>query len=137
MVHYLDIFGSLFSFISTLFYVLASELSWPFGIVATVINSALYGAAGIYGDMSLEIIYFFSMFYGWYQWRYGGKNHQPITIRHIAWRVSLSLAALTSLGVLVLYFVFLLCVYILEVMTSLNHITTYLWVQPRKCLLRV
>ncbi len=73
-MHFLDPLGSILSVISTIFYVRASQLAWPIGLLATCVNGSLYFITGLYADMSLEGIYFISMFYGWYQWRYGGKK---------------------------------------------------------------
>lgn len=103
MLHYLDIAGALFSFISTFFYVLASEFCWPFGVVATVLNGTLYGLTGIYGDMSLEVIYFISMFYGWYEWRYGAKGHKPLTITNIKSQTLFNLGIIATVGFILVY----------------------------------
>jgi nicotinamide mononucleotide transporter len=105
MIHALDITGSIFSFLSTLFYVLASVWAWPIGIVATLINGSLYGITGIYGDMSLEVIYFISMFYGWYQWRRGGKQHKALPVTRLTPNLSGILAAIGVGGTVVAYFI--------------------------------
>ena len=81
--HSLDILGSIFALISTLYYIKADKLAWPIGLVAICINGILYFQTGIYGDMSLEGIYFVSTFYGWYQWSRGGNNHAELEITHL------------------------------------------------------
>lgn len=99
----LDIIGSIFSFLSTIFYVLAFEICWPIGIIATLVNGILYGLSGIYGDMCLECIYFISMFYGWYEWRYGGKGHKTLLVQRIRWPTVVLLMGVAMLGIGVTY----------------------------------
>ncbi len=97
----LDISGAVFSLLSTIFYVRTNWRAWPLGIVATVLNSTLYGLSGIYGDMTLEGIYFISMFYGWYLWIRRGKNHHELDISHITWRLILILSAIAVIGIFI------------------------------------
>lgn len=105
MHHILDIIGAVFSFFSALFFMLAMEICYPLGVIATVVNGTLYGLSGIYGDMSLEIMYFFFMFYGWYEWRYGGKGHTKIKITNLKWRTALVLLAIAAVGITITYFI--------------------------------
>ena len=68
MIRHKELFdsaGSVFSFLSTLFYIRASVLAWPMALIASSINMYLYLRTGLYGDMSLEGFYFLSTFYGW------------------------------------------------------------------------
>lgn len=124
MLHILDIVGSVFSFFSTMFYVFALELCWPVGVIATVINGTLYGIAGIYGDMCLEVIYFFFMFYGWYQWRYGGKNHSRLSISHLKLIPLMQLSTIALLGMAATFAV--LTVFTDSTVPALDSITTVL-----------
>jgi nicotinamide mononucleotide transporter len=67
-IHPLDPIGACCSLISTILFVRANKYAWPAGMLATLINLALYLQQGIYGEMSLEIVYFLSCVYGWYLW---------------------------------------------------------------------
>ncbi len=82
----LDPLGSIFSSVSTVFYVLAHWLAWPASLIAILINGYLYFSTGLFADMTKEIIYLALTLYGWYEWLRGGKNHQPINISHVSWR---------------------------------------------------
>lgn len=95
-VHTLDWVGSILSFCSTVFFIKADVKGWQFGIAATLLNSFLYGWLGIYGDMSLEGMYFIMMIYGWYVWLHGGKHHDELTISHITVKHALILIVLAS-----------------------------------------
>lgn len=84
-MNYLDLLGSIFSFMSTALCMTASILTWPLGILATITNGTLFFQKGIYGDMCLEIIYLFAMIYGWYTWQYG-DNKKPMPISYMSMR---------------------------------------------------
>lgn len=103
LIFFLDIAGAAVSFISTIFFIRASIWAWPVGLIATLFNMTLYGMKGIYADMSLEMFYFLSMFYGWYEWKRGGKQHRPLGITHITFQMSclLIIVGLIAAGFLV------------------------------------
>ena len=95
---WLDVIGAIFSLASTLLYIKANKSAWPISLVAICINIFLYYKTGIYGDMSLEIIYFTLVFYGWYQWAWGGANNTNLTISRITPKLGLLLSAIAFLG---------------------------------------
>ncbi len=103
--HILDIIGAIFAFISTVYYIKADKLAWPFGLVAICINAFLYYQTGIYGDMSLEFIYFISTFYGWYQWTHGGNKRSELPIRNISPALTLKLIIIATVGITIAHFI--------------------------------
>ncbi len=103
MIRHKELFdsaGSVFSFLSTLFYIRASVLAWPMALIASSINMYLYLRTGLYGDMSLEGFYFLSTFYGWYEWLHGGKNKKEIPITHITKKMAFVLSIISIAGIL-------------------------------------
>jgi len=42
---------------------------WPVAILSIIISSYEFYKAKLFGDMGLQIFYFFSALYGWYFWR--------------------------------------------------------------------
>lgn len=90
----LDPIGAGVDLVCTYFYVKAHRYAWPLGMLATSLNFILYYQKGIYGDMSLEVIYFASMIYGWYQWTRGGDHDSELAVSHAPKKtLMLSLAA--------------------------------------------
>ncbi|MDF1654263.1 MAG: nicotinamide riboside transporter PnuC [Coxiellaceae bacterium] len=114
---FLDPLGSIFSSVSTVFYVLAHWLAWPASLIAILINGYLYFSTGLYADMTKEVIYLALTVYGWYEWRRGGKNHKPIPISHIKWR---------EVGVLLLIFI-IGCVAVYELLVHFTPSKVPLW----------
>ncbi|MDF1761517.1 MAG: nicotinamide riboside transporter PnuC [Coxiellaceae bacterium] len=100
---FLDPLGSIFSSVSTVFYVLAHWIAWPASLIAIVINGYLYFSTGLFADMTKEIIYLALTLYGWYEWLRGGKDHQPIKISHISWREVGILCVVFAVGCAAVY----------------------------------
>ncbi|HLD17234.1 MAG TPA: nicotinamide riboside transporter PnuC [Coxiellaceae bacterium] len=113
MSHYLsvDFISSCASLISTLFFARASQWGWPAGMVSTSVNAYLYYRIGLYGELGLEALYFLSMFYGWYEWRHGGRQHRALPIRYARPRLKILLVILGSVGIVI-------CTLFLENMTD-------------------
>lgn len=99
LLNTLDVVGALFSLLSTIFYVKADKWAWPMGVVATTFDATLYGLTGIYGDMTLTIIYFISMFYGWYMWTHNNHRHKKLQITYLTWRLALILSGVAVVGI--------------------------------------
>ena len=98
----LDVSGSIFSFASTTFYILAKPQAWPIGIIACLINFTLYLRLGLYADTALESIYLLSQFYGWYYWLHGGTNQQSKPITHLSKLHGIILGCLSVLFIIVI-----------------------------------
>lgn len=73
-----DIIGALTSLLSTYFFIRLSTKAWIIGIIATCFNGWLYWEKGIYGDMCLETLYFFSMCYLGYRWSEQKNQYQVL-----------------------------------------------------------
>ncbi|WP_131780941.1 nicotinamide riboside transporter PnuC [Legionella gresilensis] len=71
---FLDIFGALTSFLATFYFIRLNSSAWLISLVAISLNSWLYWQKGIYADMVLELFYFITTCYGWFNWRRTQKN---------------------------------------------------------------
>ena len=54
---------------------------WPTGLVSLVLYTWVYFHAKLYGESILQVVCFFLMIYGWYEWLHGGteKTELPVT----------------------------------------------------------
>lgn len=98
-MYYLDLSGAAFSLLATYLYVNVDQRAWFVSVIAIAINAYLYFQIGIYGDMTLEGIYFISILYGWYTWMYGGKNHQKKMVTHIQMKHAVVLAGIACVSI--------------------------------------
>lgn len=96
----LDIAGALLGFLCTIFYVRASIWAWPVGLAGLVLDIILYWKTGIYGDVSLNVVYLIMTFYGWWQWKYGGESKTQLPISNLTGKTAIVLAAIGFIGLL-------------------------------------
>lgn len=68
-------------------YLLARENIWNFlfGLISVSCFFLLYHDKKLYADMSRHLLYVAFQFYGYYQWRYGGKRHHGVKVYRATW----------------------------------------------------
>ncbi len=99
MIETLDITAATFGFIATIFYIKINKHAWPLSLVAILIGMFLYMHKGLYGDFMLHCIYLISIFYGWYEWRHGGKDKKEIPISSLSAKLTLLLTIIAIVGI--------------------------------------
>lgn len=57
-----------------------SVWTWPVGIVNVGLTFVAFRRAGLYSDMSLQVVYLALSIYGWYQWLRGGVGHSELKV---------------------------------------------------------
>ncbi len=99
LIYSFDIVGSIFSFLSTIYYIRANKNAWPLALLAIFINLTLYLLTGLYADTSKETIYLITSIYGWYWWAHGGKNHGEVLITNITAMHALTLSVIAGFSI--------------------------------------
>jgi len=99
LIHNFDILGSIFSFLSTIYYIRANKNSWPLALLAILVNLSLYTLTGLYADAGKETIYLVSSLYGWYWWTRAGPQRKEAPITNITVKHALILSGIAGLGV--------------------------------------
>ncbi|GAA2694193.1 MULTISPECIES: nicotinamide riboside transporter PnuC [Actinoplanes] len=56
-------------------------LNWPLGILNVLLLMLVFGTAGLYADMGLQVIYVLLGLYGWWAWLYGGADRTRLVVR--------------------------------------------------------
>jgi nicotinamide mononucleotide transporter len=80
--------------------------NWPIGIANNVFFLLLFGAAGLYADAGLQVVYVALALYGWWQWLFGDTSsagRAPLTVRRTSGREWAVLAAAGLLGTVALH----------------------------------
>lgn len=67
--------------------------AWPLMIVSSVLYGLLFGAAKLYGQAALQGMFVAIAVYGWWQWRHGRKDAQPLVVTALPRRARLLAAA--------------------------------------------
>lgn len=101
---------------------------WPFALISVVISIVSFYEARLYGDMSLQIFYFFAGVYGWVYWNQQQKEAFRVT--HMPLSSVPAIVVLTALQGLAYYY---LLVYFKgdrplldSILTACSLTTTYL-----------
>ena len=102
LIHSFDIIGSIFSFLSTVYYIRANKNAWPFALLAIFVNLSLYVLTGLYADGGKETIYLISSLYGWYWWTHGGKHQKEASITNITATHALLLSGIAGFSIYLL-----------------------------------
>ncbi|MFI1995816.1 nicotinamide riboside transporter PnuC [Actinoplanes sp. NPDC020271] len=68
-------------------------LNWPLGILNVLLLMVVFGAAGLYADMGLQVVYVILGCYGWWAWLHGGADRASLAVRATTGAEWLALAA--------------------------------------------
>lgn len=76
-----------------------SVWNWPISIISVVAYGFLFFKEAMYGDMTLQIYFLFTGFYGWYFWlSKRTERNKPITLLTVkGWLISIASIAVLSL----------------------------------------
>lgn len=96
----IDFTGAMLSLTSTYYFTQAKRFAWVIALCAIILNSILYWQKGIYGHFCLEVIYSFSMVYGWFQWQ--SSNASIRTIRSLSWKEGVFYGTVACCSILIL-----------------------------------
>lgn len=80
VAHWPEVLGFIFSLAGVWLTAKEKLINWPVNIVASLIYCYVYYNALLYCDASLQIFFVVMCFYGWYEWKYGGKGHIELPI---------------------------------------------------------
>jgi len=72
-----DVIALITGVLGVLLTVFESIWCWPMALISVVISTITFYHNRLYGDMSLNVFYFFSGLYGWYYW----NSHRQRTFR--------------------------------------------------------
>lgn len=56
---------------------------WPIALISVVLYIYIFFNVKLYADFGLQIFYFVMTLYGWYNWLYGGKNHDHLVVSRL------------------------------------------------------
>ncbi len=74
--------------------------NWPLGLANNVFFIVLFLGAGLYGDMSLQLVYIVLGILGWYWWLHGGENRSQLRVARATPTTLLIMGALILAGTL-------------------------------------
>jgi len=90
MTNPIDLFGITTSALELISFILAVitvvlnirqlHWAWLFSIASSATYAIVFFGARLYGDMGLQGVFIAVSAWGWYQWLYGGAQHEPLAV---------------------------------------------------------
>jgi nicotinamide mononucleotide transporter len=78
-------------------------IAWPISLVSVIISIIAFYKAKLFGDMFLNIFYFFSGIYGWYIWE--KKKTSEFNVTCIPKKMALMMLVLTTVQFIIYFFI--------------------------------
>jgi nicotinamide mononucleotide transporter len=72
----IELFGAILGFLYILFSIRQHILTWPTGLLTSMLYIIVFFQSGFYADMGLQVYYVAISIYGWYYWLKGGKTEK-------------------------------------------------------------
>lgn len=105
--NYIEILGAILGIIYVLFSIRQNILTWPVGLISSLVYVWVFFDSKLYADMGLQLYYVFISIYGWYEWLHGSKNENQKTLRisRLNFRLGLLLSVISLLIFMQIWFV--------------------------------
>lgn len=80
-----ELLGALLGVLYIFFSIRQHILTWPVGLLTSILYIIVFFRSGFYADMGLQFYYVFISIYGWYYWLKGGdkKGEEDLPVRKI------------------------------------------------------
>lgn len=107
--NYIELLGAILGFAYIFFSIRQSILTWPVGLLTSLLYVWVFLVSKLYADMGLQMYYVAISIYGWYEWLRGNQaNHsEPIQVSRLSLKLGFKLAIISLI-------IFFLIWYILE-----------------------
>ena len=107
--NYIELLGAILGFAYIFFSIRQSILTWPVGLLTSILYVWVFLVSKLYADMGLQLYYVVISIYGWYEWLRGNQaNHsEPIQVSRLSLKLGFKLAFISLI-------IFFLIWYILE-----------------------
>lgn len=79
--------------------------TWFFGLIGVSLFFIINYKAQLYAQLPLGALYFLMNFYGWYEWKFGGKNRSFLPVSRTSFNIWMVLLILGSLGTLLIGYI--------------------------------
>ena len=76
----LELISFVLSVITVVLNIRQNHWAWFFAIASSAMYGIVFFNALLYGDMGLQVVFVLVSMWGWYEWLYGGAQHQGLTV---------------------------------------------------------
>jgi nicotinamide mononucleotide transporter len=78
--NFIELLGAILGIAYILFSIRQNILTWPTGLLTSVLYVWVFFVSKLYADMGLQIYYVIISIYGWYEWLYGNSSENKSTL---------------------------------------------------------
>lgn len=95
--NYIELLGAILGIAYIFFSIRQSILTWPVGLLTSILYVWVFFVSKLYADMGLQMYYVAISIYGWYEWLFGNStNHaEPIKVSRISIKMGLILSVIS------------------------------------------
>lgn len=105
--NYIELLGAILGIAYIFFSIRQSILTWPVGLLTSLLYVWVFFVSKLYADMGLQMYYVAISIYGWYEWLFGNQtNHaESIKVSRINFRMGVILSVVSILLFFVMWFI--------------------------------
>jgi nicotinamide mononucleotide transporter len=103
----IELLGAILGIVYILFSIRQSILTWPTGLLTSVLYTVVFSQSKFYADMGLQLYYVVISIYGWYFWLKGSKQKKSksIPVRKLTAKLWILLSIATIIIYIILVFI--------------------------------
>lgn len=76
----LELISFVLSIITVVLNIRQNHWAWLFAIASSAMYGIVFFGARLYGDMGLQVVFVVVSMWGWYEWLYGGAQHEGLSV---------------------------------------------------------
>lgn len=105
--NYIELLGAILGIAYIFFSIRQSILTWPVGLLTSLLYVWVFFVSKLYADMGLQMYYVAISIYGWYEWLFGNQtNHtESIKVSRINFRMGVILSVISVLLFFVIWYI--------------------------------
>jgi nicotinamide mononucleotide transporter len=77
--------------------------NWPLGIANNIVYFVVFWRSRLYADACLQVFFLCVSIYGWWKWKYGGKDHSELAVQRTTRNFGVVMGAVTIAAALIIY----------------------------------
>jgi len=137
--NYIELLGAILGVVYVLFSIRQNILTWPVGLLSSILYVWIFFDSKLYADMGLQMYYVFISIYGWHEWLKGNQDNARAKLKVSRLNLKLGLL-LTVISLLIFGVIWLILINLTDsqvpiadsLATSLSIVAT--WMLARKIL---
>jgi nicotinamide mononucleotide transporter len=105
--NYIELLGAILGIAYIFFSIKQSILTWPVGLLTSVLYVWVFFVSKLYADMGLQLYYVFISIYGWYEWLFGNRTskNEPLKVSRLTFRLGVTLLVVSIILFGIIWFV--------------------------------